>query len=1033
MVKTTGRDHPTRFSLLLSGLRWRLGSSLAMLVMAVAAMAIGSFGPIYLHSADQSILNSTLAAAPSGNLGLTLQLAHRTGNIHRLEATARNFPRPGDGHPWFGEGIATNEVGFTSVAHGQAYYSSLMYRSGVCAHLIMVVGTCSNRIGTVVLSTRSARELGLGVGQTLHLSLVDSTRTGSLKVTGLCMPNPSSPYWWGNNYFGYGTSTLGKPGIDNAFTTASTIKAIAPAALIYRMIQIPFHRRSLVVDSASTLKSLLGHYKASALADDGVVVSTQLPHALTAASATEHTSNSIVLVVDFELLLLAVFALYFVASRTAWERLADVQLAVLRGYRPLSTLAVALAEPIVVVLVALPVGLLLAWTVAVTAANSLFGPGVGASVTLLSLGGALVSGVIGILAVGLGVRRVLGAADVGEASGVSSARPSTWRLVGDVAAIAIAGAAFVELAVTGVSRRSGATNTDPLSAFAPALLALALGVVAARLLPALLRRTHRVMRSRSIAWVLATRRVARRPEFSSEIVLVAMCTGLAVFGVSGWAINARNHTVQNSFAVGASRVLVVSVRPGVRFLPAVRSADRFGHSAMAAIVERASDGTALAVDTRDMTEVMSWPPGLSAGGSARVSHLLVPKGLSPAVQLSGTELRMTVTATVNARPAPQLSADVIDEGSQTVYQVVFGSLTTGTSTYEASLAGMCPASCRLMDMAVAWSPPTVTPTKSGSAKLTILSFSELKGGRWEPIHAGLQDPRRWVNPTGGAHLSTSPKGLTALVNLNPDGSPVEVSPHDVPPLLPAVLTTTLATYDSTPGSPPPIVGLDGGTVFGHAVGQVPALPRVGGDAALVDLEMAQRFLSGPLTYDTTEVWLSSSAPADIVSRLAARGISVVGVDSLEARGRASEHSGINLAYTLFLIAGIAAAILAIGSASFALVASARGRDAELAAMRAIGISPSSLRRSVEAEQTLAIGTGVLFGTGAGLGAAALTLRSVPEFVRLAPGPPLELGLPAVLLATGLATTLIVLSVVVQLGSSALVRRASIEKLGGSLR
>ncbi|HEV2361207.1 MAG TPA: hypothetical protein VGS21_05860, partial [Acidimicrobiales bacterium] len=60
-------------------------------------------------------------------------------------------------------------------------------------------------------------------------------------------------------------------------------------------------------------------------------------------------------------------------------------------------------------------------------------------------------------------------------------------------------------------------------------------------------------------------------------------------------------------------------------------------------------------------------------------------------------------------------------------------------------------------------------------------------------------------------------------------------------------------------------------------------------------------------------------------------------------------------------------------------------------------------------------------------------RSVPEFLRLAPGPPLELGLPAVLLGVGLAATLVVLSLVVRLSSSVLVRHASIEKIGGSQR
>lgn len=1001
-----------------------------MLVMAVAAVAIGTFGPIYLHSADRSVLNSALDHAPSGNLGLTLQPAHRTGSMHQLEAAADKILQPGGGRPWFGQRISTAEVGFTSVAAGQKYYSSLVDRSGVCAHLVMVAGQCSSQAGTVVLSTRSAKELGLRVGQTLHLSLIDSSRTASLKVTGLCAPNPSSPYWWGIDYFGYGTGPPNKPVIDNAFSTTSTINAIAPRALIDHILQVPFQRTSLAVNSVSAFKSMVEHYKTSALADEGVVVSTQLPHVLAVASANERTPNSIVLVVDIELLLLAAFALYFVASRTAWERMADVQLAVLRGYRPRSTLSVALAEPIVVVLIALPVGLLLAWTVAVTAATGLFGPGVGASVTLLALGGALVSGVIGILAVALGARRVLRAADVGEAPGASSRRLSTWRLVGDVAVIAIAGAAFVELTVAGVSGVSGETNADPLSAFAPGLLALALGVVAARLLPVLLRSSHRLTRSRSVAWVIATRRVARRPEFSSEIVLVAMCTALAVFGVSGWAINARNHTVHNSFAVGAKEVLTVSVRPGVRFLPAVRSADRFGHSAMAAVVERATDGTTLAVDTRDMAEVMSWPPGLSATGSTRIAHRLVPRGLSPPVKVTGAALRMTVTARVNARPGPQLSVDLFDEGSQTVDQVELGTLATGTSTYEAPIVGLCPATCRLMDIAISWTPPTITSTQAGSADLNISSFSELHGGLWEPINAGLQTLRRWANLTGGAHLSTSSKGLTALVELNPDGTPVEVSPHDVSRYLPAVLTTRLEAID---GEPPPVIGLDGGTINAHSVGQVLALPRVGSDAALVDLEMAERFLSGPFTYATTEVWLSSSAPADIVSRLAANGISVLGVDSLEARGRAFDHSGVNLAYNLFLIAGMAAALLGVASASLALAASTRGREAELAAMRAIGIPAGSLRHSIEAEQALALGAGVIFGTGAGLGAAAVALRSIPEFVTLVPGPPLQLGLPVILLATGLATTLVIFSLVVQLGSSALVKRATIEKLGGSLK
>ena len=119
-------------------------------------------------------------------------------------------------------------------------------------------------------------------------------RKASLAIAGLYAPNPS-------------------------------IKAIAPPSLIDGMVQVPFQAGSLAVDDTDHLESVLSQYQAAASADDGVAVSTQLPQVLAAASNDEHTSTSIVLVIDFEMLLLTVFALDFVASWTAAERLPDVQ------------------------------------------------------------------------------------------------------------------------------------------------------------------------------------------------------------------------------------------------------------------------------------------------------------------------------------------------------------------------------------------------------------------------------------------------------------------------------------------------------------------------------------------------------------------------------------------------------------------------------------------------------------------------------------------------------------------------------------
>jgi hypothetical protein len=313
----------------------------------------------------------------------------------------------------------------------------------------------------------------------------------------------------------------------------------------------------------------------------------------------------------------------------------------------------------------------------------------------------------------------------------------------------------------------------------------------------------------------------------------------------------------------------------------------------------------------------------------------------------------------------------------------------------------------------------------------ISSISDLQGGRWESVSAGLERAQRWTSPTGGAQLAASSGGLSALFTLNPDAAPVAIAPADIPAALPTVLTTTAAAVDSPSGGPSLIVGLDGASVKAHAIAEVPALPRVGDDAALVDLGIAQRVLSGPFVDDTPEVWLSTSAPADISSRLASDGISVVGMDSVTERQAASVHGSVNLAYTLFLIAGLTAAALAIGTTAFALAAGARRRGAELAAMLAIGIPGVSLRRSSEAEQALVLGIGLLFGAGAGLGAAALALRSIPEFVARGPGPPLEIALPTALLAALLLSMAALLWLVVRLGSSVLIRDATIEKIGSA--
>ena len=114
-----------RLALLLSGLRWRAGTSLAMFAVAVFAVAAGAFGPMYLHSADQSILNGVLRDAPTGNTGLTFEANSGNGSPTRLLSAAGSVPQS---RRWFGNPISTDLAGLTSVAGSQPFTASLVSR-----------------------------------------------------------------------------------------------------------------------------------------------------------------------------------------------------------------------------------------------------------------------------------------------------------------------------------------------------------------------------------------------------------------------------------------------------------------------------------------------------------------------------------------------------------------------------------------------------------------------------------------------------------------------------------------------------------------------------------------------------------------------------------------------------------------------------------------------------------------------------------------------------------------------------------------
>jgi putative ABC transport system permease protein len=234
--------------------------------------------------------------------------------------------------------------------------------------------------------------------------------------------------------------------------------------------------------------------------------------------------------------------------------------------------------------------------------------------------------------------------------------------------------------------------------------------------------------------------------------------------------------------------------------------------------------------------------------------------------------------------------------------------------------------------------------------------------------------------------------ITSLNGL-PDG--MIVQPADTPYPLPAATAGPAGASDVT--------GLDGRPVSIRPGLRIPAVPGVGAPGVLVDLDYADR-----LTIETTptgagQVWLSSTAPADVVSRLRAQGLDIIDdVPAAQVRQQVDAQGPALALWFYALAAGLATALAAGVLLLAATVDHARHAE-DLSALRHQGLPPDALRQATLWTYPALAAVATIAGIGIGLAGWGLTGWALP-LAGLQP-PPLPLpGWPraAVMAALGAA-------------------------------
>ncbi len=984
--------------LLLRALWWRRGLSLATLIVAAITIGAGSLGPLYAHAAAESTLRDALSR-PGTDAGLHYSFQVELNTEADLTDAETRGPQPGSikAYPDIVPAVVLNTQAGTPAqlnAGDPGPYTQMVWRQDVCAHLVLVRGRCPTRAGEAIVSERTLQGdyYGWRIGGPLQLSKVKHDVAGSgsgtpvpstVTVVGSYqLANSEDVYWQGRTYLNAAPGAGDGPDtVDDIFVDQAELITLAKPTVVQVQVDYPIAASNVRLADVSRLQTDVTKLTAfRSLSGRGDSFNTNVLTVLAAEHRERSLVNVATLLVSLQLAVLAWLVLFQVVADAVEAKGSEIALAKLRGLAPGATIRFGLAEPLLLVLLATPVGVLGGWLSVRLLASSVLVSGTPVTFTRGALFAVLIALAGSVVAAAAAGRRTLRRSVLEQWRRTPGHHPSRWMLALDVL---LATAAIVGLILL---REHGRSGPRAATLLAPALLVFAVALLGIRLVPLVLRPLLPATRaSTRIGLFLATRQVSRRPAGLRLAALLAVAVGLATFAIAGEGVADRNRSARAEVEVGAPRVATLQFQPLHDPIAATEKADPSGSWAMATASwlpdgGGSVTGRVLAVDASRLAAVAySGHTGLS---TEQLAGQLVPPNAPKPLTVTTTAVRVTITATaLSPGNTPTVLLNLRRPG-QFYLNARAGSLVAGTHTYTAAVP--CPSGCTLVGLT--WDRPIDTfGVLSGQA--TISRIETANGGSWRELPAGLTGSGNWRRATQAGNssdqLTVSPAGLTDSFSSQTGGS-AGIARADSP----RPLRTVAAPHGvaSGPDVPRPLQMTDVvGASADYAVSaSVPVLPSVQDTGLMVDLAAIRAQLPGFDSEADWSIWLGPHAPADAMARLKAAGLVLDPPRTEHSRQVELGRQGPALALRLLLICAIVGAILAVGGTAIAIASTGRRRSFELASLRALGIGRRVLLRAAVTEQLLLLGAAVLLGVPAGYFAARWAMPSIPEFADTTP-------------------------------------------------
>ena len=492
--------------------RQRADQAVLVLVLTALAAAVATAVSWYLLPvASDAAAAQVAAAAPERRV---VQV-HQAGELHgEPEAALRDFgarvagllPLPG-ARPWLG--LVQDATYRDRLRDDRATSVPVAYRDGFCEHA-QITGACPRAAGEAVLSRAVAGRLGLATGDRIALESAAAPGPVTITVTGLYERREDGAYWSDQEF-------RTRDGAEPAFTSVQTFRAgqLGRPEFAYD-VAVP--AGLLGGDGGFDFNAVLNAARPAFDAEQMAVVNPAGAVATAAGNARYDVAVDVFTLAG-QVLVLALLALALAGRFTGRARRADAGLLLLRGGNRFQMLRLAAGQH----LLPLAGGVLLGWPLGVLAARLLagsrplpaeLGPALGWSAAAAAA--VLFGGLLVLLVVDAFAQR-------GPVATMLRRVPLTrhdWRS-------GVVDALVVLFAAGAVYQGRAAGRDSGLGVVAPVLVALAVGVLLARLLRVAVDRAGAVaVRAGRLRAGLTAVQISRQP--GADRVFALLVTAIAM-------------------------------------------------------------------------------------------------------------------------------------------------------------------------------------------------------------------------------------------------------------------------------------------------------------------------------------------------------------------------------------------------------------------------------------------------------------------------------------------------------------------------